>query len=134
MELKDENNYNINYEELIQFNFSKLKKKEQYAVLVLLMNHLLPLITFNFNSNCNLGNNIFATNINIFDKTFNKTYKHLNDNILKKSFVQKNNKLQTDLFIKNDTLLNGAIPVLRKRNKYMIINDKLKEDKYKFIL
>ena len=133
-ELKDENNYNINYEELIQFNFSKLKKKEQYAVLVLLMNHLLPLITFNFNSNCNLGNNIFTTNINIFDKTFNKTYKHLNDNILKKSFVQKNNKLQTDLFIKNDTLLNGAIPVLRKRNKYMIINDKLKEDKYKFIL
>ena len=136
-ELKGESNFNINYEELTKFNFNKLNKREKYSVLILLMNHLIPIITFNFNSNCNLGNNIFSTNINIFDKTFNKTYKHLNDDILKKSFFGKNNKLQQDLFIKKDALFNGSIPVLRKSNNLLYLNDnnnKLNEDKYKFVL
>ena len=136
-ELKSENNFNINYEELTKFNFAELNKREKYSVLILLMNHLIPIITFNFNSNCNLGNNIFSTNINIFDKTFNKTYKHLNDEVLKKSFYGKNNKLQKDLFIKNDVLFNGSIPVLRKSSNILYLNDssnKLKDDKYKFVL
>ena len=136
-ELKAENNFNINYEELTKFNFNKLNKREKYSVLILLMNHLIPIITFNFNSNCNLGNNIFSTNINIFDKTFNKTYKHLNDEVLKKSFYGKNNKLQKDLFIKKDVLFNGSIPVLRKSSNILYLNDssnKLKDDKYKFVL
>ena len=136
-ELKSENNFNINYEELTKFNFAELNKREKYSVLILLMNHLIPIITFNFNSNCNLGNNIFSTNINIFDKTFNKTYKHLNDEVLKKSFYGKNNKLQKDLFIKKDVLFNGSIPVLRKSSNILYLNDssnKLKDDKYKFVL
>ena len=136
-ELKSENNFNINYEELTKFNFAGLTKREKYSVLILLMNHLIPIITFNFNSNCNLGNNIFSTNINIFDKTFNKTYKHLNDEVLKKSFYGKNNKLQKDLFIKKDVLFNGSIPVLRKSSNILYLNDssnKLKDDKYKFVL
>ena len=136
-ELKSENNFNINYEELTKFNFAELTKREKYSVLILLMNHLIPIITFNFNSNCNLGNNIFSTNINIFDKTFNKTYKHLNDEVLKKSFYGKNNKLQKDLFIKKDVLFNGSIPVLRKSSNILYLNDssnKLKDDKYKFVL
>jgi hypothetical protein len=98
------------------------------------MNHLLPIITFNFNSNCNLGNNIFKTNINIFDKTFNKTYKHLNEKILYNSFLGKNNKIQKDLYMKNDILFNGSIPVLRKSVDKVINNYKLKDDKYKLIL
>ena len=133
-EMKEESNFNLNFEDLNKFDFSKLDNKEKYAVLVLLMNRLLPLVTFNFNSNYNLGNNIFSTNINIFDRSFNKTYKHLNDNILKKSFFGKNNKLQTDLFIKKEALSNGSIPVLRKSEDNLIVNNKLKEDKYKFIL
>ena len=136
-ELKSEKNFNINYEELTKFNFAELSKREKYSVLILLMNHLIPIITFNFNSNCNLGNNIFSTNINIFDKTFNKTYKHLNDEVLKKSFYGKNNKLQKDLFIKKDVLFNGSIPVLRKSSNILYLNDssnKLKDDKYKFVL
>ena len=133
-ELKGESNYKINYEDLIKLNFSKLTKKEKYGVLVLLMNHLIPIITFNFNSNCNLGNYIFTTNINIFDKNFNKTNKHLNDDILKKSFIGKNNKLQKDLFIKNDALFNGTIPVLRKSDNSLFENNKLKNDKFKLVL
>ena len=133
-ELKGESNYKINYEDLIKLNFSKLTKKEKYGVLVLLMNHLMPIITFNFNSNCNLGNYIFTTNINIFDKNFNKTNKHLNDDILKKSFIGKNNKLQKDLFIKSDALFNGTIPVLRKSDNSLFENNKLKNDKFKLVL
>jgi hypothetical protein len=81
-----------------------------------------------------LGNYIFTTNINIFDKNFNKTYKHLNDDILKKSFIGKNNKLQKDLFIKSDALFNGTIPVLRKSDNSLFENSKLKNDKFKSVL
>ena len=70
-EIKGEKYFNIDYEELIKFDFSKLKEKEKYSVLILLMNRLIPLITFNFDSKCNLGNNVFTTNINIFNKSFN---------------------------------------------------------------
>jgi hypothetical protein len=133
-EIKEENNYNIDFDRLSEFNFSNLNKKEKYGVLVLLMNHLLPIITFNFNSNCNLGNNVFKTNINIFDKTFNKTYKHLNEKILYNSFLGKNKKIQKDLYMKNDILFNGSIPVLRKSVDKVINNYKLKDDKYKLIL
>ena len=134
-ELKEENNYKINYDELIKLNFSELNKKEKYGVLILLMNYLLPLITFNFNSNCNLGKNIFKTNINIFDKNFNKTEKHLNDDILKKSFFGKNNKLQKDLFIKTNVLFDGTIPVLRKKDiSSYDTNNKIKNDKFKLVI
>ena len=133
-EIKGEKYFNIDYEELIKFDFSKLKEKEKYSVLILLMNRLIPLITFNFDSNCNLGNNVFTTNINIFDKSFNKTYKHLTDDILKKSFLKKNNKLQKDLFVRSDILFNGSIPVLRKNNDGLFNDIKLKNDKYKFVL
>ena len=134
-EIKSEKHFNINYEELIKFDFSRLKEREKYSVLILLMNRLIPLITFNFDSNCNLGNNVFTTNINIFDKSFNKTHKHLTDDILKKSFFGKNNKLQKDLFIRNDILFNGSIPVLRKNTDGLFNNNnKLKDDKYKYVL
>ena len=133
-EIKGEKYFNIDYEELIKFDFSKLKEKEKYSVLILLMNRLIPLITFNFDSNCNIGNNVFTTNINIFDRSFNKTYKHLTDKILKKSFLKKNNKLQKDLFVRSDILFNGSIPVLRKNNDGLFNDIKLKNDKYKFVL
>ena len=133
-EIKGEKYFNIDYEELIKFDFSKLKEKEKYSVLILLMNRLIPLITFNFDSNCNIGNNVFTTNINIFDRSFNKTYKHLTDDILKKSFLKKNNKLQKDLFVRSDILFNGSIPVLRKNNDGLFNDIKLKNDKYKFVL
>ena len=133
-ELKEENNYRINYDDLIKLNFSELNKKEKYGVLVLLMNYLIPIITFNFKSNCNLGNYIFKTNINIFDKNFNKTERHLNDDILKKAFFGKNNKLQKDLFIKTKALFDGTIPVLRKKDISSYDNNKIKNDKFKLVL
>ena len=80
------------------------------------MNHLLPLTLYNFKSDYNIGNNIFKTNINIQDKTFNKRIDYINDNTLRKAFIGKNNKLQKELYLKNITFSNGSIPVLRKND------------------
>lgn len=121
------NNLSLNIEEIKQLNFDNFNKEEKYSLLILLMNHLLPLIIYNFNSNCNIGDNIFKTNINILDKTFNKRINYINDNTLKKAFLAKNNKLQKDLYLKNITFSNGSIPVLRK--KYFSTEHKIKEDK-----
>ena len=48
--------------------------------------------------------------------------------------IGKNNKLQKDLFIKNDALFNGTIPVLRKSDNSLFENNKLKNDKFKLVL
>ena len=134
-ELKGESNYTIYYDELIKFNFSGLNEKEKYGVLVLLMNYLLPIITFNYNSNFSLRNDIFKTNINIFDKNSNKTEKHLNDDILRKSFLGKNNKLQRDLFIKTHSIFNGTVPAFREKDISLLLDEhKIKDDKFKLVL
>ena len=39
-----------------------------YALLVLLMKYLLPLVTINFNSTSNIGRDLFKTNLNIGQK------------------------------------------------------------------
>ena len=124
------NTIKIDVDNLKNFNFSDFSKEEQYSLLVLLMNYLLPLIYSNFNSNYNIGkNNIFTTNLNIIDRTFNKTYKYLNDKILRKAFVGKDNKLCVELYM--DKILKNnfcnSIPVLRRNNSSkMILNKKSK--------
>ena len=124
------NTIKIDVDHLKNFNFSDFSKEEQYSLLVLLMNYLLPLIYSNFNSNYNIGkNNIFTTNLNIIDRTFNKTYKYLNDKILRKAFVGKDNKLCVELYM--DKILKNnfcnSIPVLRRNNSSkMILNKKSK--------
>ena len=114
--LLKEKNISLNIEEIKKFNFEIFNKEEKYSLLVLLMNHLLPLILYNFKSDYNIGNNIFKTNINIQDKTFNKRIDYINDNTLRKAFIGKNNKLQKELYLKNITFSNGSIPVLRKND------------------
>ena len=124
------NTIKIDVDHLKNFNFSDFSKEEQYSLLVLLMNYLLPLIYSNFNSNYNIGkNNIFTTNLNIIDRTFNKTYKYLNDKILRKAFVGKDNKLYVELYM--DKILKNnfcnSIPVLRRNNSSkMFLNKKSK--------
>ena len=124
------NTIKIDVDHLKNFNFSDFSKEEQYSLLVLLMNYLLPLIYSNFNSNYNIGkNNIFTTNLKIIDRTFNKTYKYLNDKILRKAFVGKDNKLCVELYM--DKILKNnfcnSIPVLRRNNSSkMILNKKSK--------
>ena len=120
-------NVNIDLEKLQQFKFKEFSKEEQYSLLVLLMDYLMPLIYTNFNSNCNVGqNNIFKTNLNVIDRTFNKTYKYLNDKLLRKAFVGKNNKLCVELYMDKNIKNNFAncIPILKKNNSTKLIFDK----------
>jgi cell division protein FtsB len=132
-DIEDKNkNFLLRMDDLKKFNFENFTKEEKYSLLILLMNHLLPLIIYNFNSNCNIGNDIFSTNINIFNSTFDKRRNYLNDNTLKKAFLKKNNKLQKELFLKDNTFNNGSIPVLRKKN--ISVDLKIKDDKYKLVV
>ena len=118
---------NINYENLKTFNFKDFTNEEQYSILVLLMNYLSPLIYSNFNVNCNIGkNNIFTTNVNIIDRSFNKTHNYLNDKILKRAFIRKNNKLSAELYIDKNLKNNfgNVIPVLKRNYSSKLILDK----------
>ena len=110
-------NMNINIDDIKKFDFSSFNKKEKYSILILLINHLMPILTLNFKSNCNLGNKIFTTNLNLIDKNFNSTQKYLNDFYLKKAFVGKNNKILNDIhFEKRNNNIDFSIPILRKQN------------------
>ena len=110
-------NMNLNYDDIKKFNFGSFSKEEKYGVLVLLMNHLMPILTLNFKSNCNLGNTLFATNLNLIDKNFNSTQKFLNDDCLKKAFLGKNHKLLNEFRVdKRNNKINFSIPLLRKHN------------------
>ena len=118
---------NIDYEKLKKFNFNEFSKEEQYSILVLLMDYLMPLIYSNFNSNCNVGtNNVFKTNLNLIDRSFNKTYNYLNDKMLRKAFVGKDNKLCVELYMDKNIKNNfcNCIPVFKRNNSSKIIFDK----------
>ena len=124
---------NINIEKIKKNDFESFTKEEKYHILVLLMKYLLPLVTYNFNRNCNLGNNVFTTNLNLMDYSFNKTKTYLNDKSLRKAFLSKDNKLQKDLHMISDNyVFNDSIPMLRK---FCFSNEpKLKNKKYKILV
>ena len=110
-------NININIEDIKKFDFNSFNKEEKYSVLILLMNHLMPILTLNFKSNCNFGNSLFSTNLNIIDKNFNSKQKYFNDEYLQKAFLGKNNKFCF------------SIPILRKHNfpdDYRLLDDRFK--------
>ena len=101
-------------DDIKKFKFDELTKEQQYSILVLLMKHLMPLITLNFNNKDNIGKEIFKTNLNIIDKNFTSNQNYLNDKILKNAFID-NNKYYKNLHMNAKTSFsNASIPVLRK--------------------
>jgi hypothetical protein len=101
-------------DDIKKFKFDELNKEEQYSLLVLLMKHLMPLITLNFNNKDNIGKELFKTNLNIIDKNFSMNQNYLNDKILKNAFME-NHKYYKELHINSkSTFPNSSIPVLRK--------------------
>ena len=129
-ELLNIKNININIEDIKKFDFSSFKKEEKYSILIILMNYLMPIISFNFRSNCNIGNTLFKTNINIIDKKFNTTQNYLNDIYLKKAFLGKNNKtLNTFNGEKRVNNFGLCVPILKKTNSpdyYKLLDSKFK--------
>ena len=129
-EINKNKNFCINIDSIKKCDFTIFTKEEQYSLLVLIMKYLLPIINLNFNASCNVGNEIFQTNLNIINKDFNKTENFLNDPILKPAFI-KHNKIKsyysTNSSISN--LFTKSIPIMKKeRNKQdvKINNFKLK--------
>ncbi len=57
------------------------------------MKYLLPIINLNFNANCNVGNDIFETNLNVINNDFNKTENYLKEPTFYQAF-NKNNKMR----------------------------------------
>ena len=106
----------IDIEKIKKFDFSIFNDNEKYNLLILIMNYLLPLVTINFNSKCNLKKNFFKTNLNIIDRNFNKNKSYLNDRYLRKAFLDKNSKLKADLFFDMSNNFSNSIPILRKSN------------------
>ena len=122
-------NINIDLENIKKFDFKAFNKEEKYSILILLMNHLMKILTFNYKSN--LDNPFFVTNnINLIDKKFNSTQRYLNDIFLKKAFIKKNNRLLNEFssnkrgnnyFFSKTTTKKNIIP-----DDYRLLDDKYK--------
>lgn len=122
--LKGINKIKIDFENIKKLKFNEFTKKEQYIFLILLMNHILPLIYVYFNSNSNNNindNNLFKTDLNLNYKILNKIYGN-SSNIIRRTFMGKDNKLSVELCMNK---LGGTI----KRNNLSVV---LLDKKYKF--
>ena len=112
--LLENKHFLVKMDDIKKFKFDELNKDEKYSILVLLMKHLMPLITLNFNYKDNIGKEIFKTNLNIIDKNYSTNHNYLHDKLLKNAFLD-NNKYYKDLHVNpKNSYSNSSIPVLRK--------------------
>jgi len=122
--MKGINKVKIDFENIKRLKFNEFSKKEQYIFLVLLMNHILPLIYVYFNSNSNNNindNNLFKTDLNLNYKILNKIYGN-SSNIIRRTFMGKDNKLSVELCMNKlgDTIKrnNLSVVIFNKRHKF----------------
>ena len=113
--LLENKHFLVKMDDIKKFKFDELNKEEKYSILVLLMKHLMPLITLNFNNKDNIGKELFKTNLNIIDKNFSINHNYLHDKLLKNAFTD-NHKYYKDLHVNAKTTFSNSssIPVLRK--------------------
>ena len=110
----------IDMENLKKLKFNEFSKKEQYILLVILMNHILPLIYVYFNTNSKNDineNNLFKTDLNLNYKILNKIYGNTS-NIIRRSFIGRDNKLSVEL------CMNKFGETVKKNNLSDIFLDK----------
>ena len=112
-------------------DFNNFNSQEKYALLVLLMKYLTPLVTINFNSTSNIGRDLFKTNINIVNRKFNMNETFLRDETLKNAFLDKKNKIFKDVLNPRRTQFSTSVPVLKP---FKDINFDLYEKKNKAII
>ena len=113
-EINKNKHFLIKIENIKNMKFDDFNSEEKYALLVLLMKHLLPLVTINFNCKDNVGKELFKTNLNIINKNYNMNKNYLQDKTLKNAFMDSNNKYHHDLHVHKTSNINSSIPVLRK--------------------
>ena len=114
--LVENKHFFVKMNDIKKFKFDEFNKDEKYSLLVLLMKHLIPLITLNFNNKDNIGKELFKTNLNIIDKNFNINQNYLSDKLLKNALMDNNHKYYKELYINSNStnFSNSSIPVLRK--------------------
>ena len=84
----------VNLDQIKKCDFTVFNHEEKYALLVLLMKRMLPLVTVNFNSCGNIGSDLFMTNINIINRNFNRTNNYFKEPFFEHALSVKSNKLQ----------------------------------------
>ena len=134
-ELKNKN-INIDIENIKKFDFESLSKEEKYSILVILMNFLIPLITFSYNSN--KKENLFKTNLNVNiinrDLPCNNVEKYMKDSSLKNAFIGK--KIKNHFFneaYSNQNYGNGNLIRVLKKNDSPD-DSRIKDNKYKSLI
>ena len=114
----------VGLENIQKFDFKEFSKEEQYNILILLMNYLLPLIYTNFSSN-ESRNNIFTTHLYLIDRKLNKSINYLSGRN-RKGLVGNNNKLGVELHmnINSKNILENTINLLKRNNSSKIFLNK----------
>ena len=113
-EIIKNNHFYLKIDKIKNCDFESFNSQEKYALLVLLMKYLLPLVTINFNSTSNIGKDLFKTNLNIVNRKFNMNETFLKDNTLKNAFLDKKNKIFKDVLNPRRTQFSTSVPVLKQ--------------------
>ena len=130
-EIKKKKNLYINIESIKKCDFSIFSKEEQYNLLILIMKYLLPIINLNFNANCNVGNDIFETNLNVINNDFNKTENYLKEPTFYQAF-NKNNKMRNIYHSKSlNSIFTKSIPIMKREKTKQ--NHIISDSKYKAV-
>ena len=130
-EIIKNNNFYLKLDKIKNCDFNSFNSQEKYALLVLLMKYLLPLVTINFNSTSNIGRDLFKTNLNIVNRKFNMNETFLRDETLKNAFLDKKNKIFKEVLNPRRTQFSSSVPVLKQ---FKDINFDLFEKKNKAII
>ena len=112
-EIMKNKKFYLKIDDIKNMDFNNFKKDEKYALLVLLMKNLLPLVSVGLNFKDNIGKDLFKTNLNIINNKYNKNKILLQDKLLKNAF-QDNYKYYNDLRADKTMNINSSVPVLRK--------------------
>ena len=128
-------NSSINIDNIKKLEFNSLDKKEQYSILIILMNYLMNIITFNsFQKNANKDPPFFATNLKYINTNFSFTKRNFNQLYIKNPFVKRNNKILNTFnsYRMNNNQLNFSISALNENNNS---NDyRISDKKYKTLV
>jgi hypothetical protein len=111
-EIRKKKNFYVKLEDIKNLKFEDFTSQEQYALLMLLMKHLLPIIPINFKEKNNLIQQLFKTQVNIIGRNLSFNKLDLKDPIL--TFNDKSNRFFHELK-KCKTIYNtNSNAILRK--------------------
>ena len=128
-------NSSLNIDNIKKFEFDSFDKKDQFSILVILINYLKNILTFNYRQkNDNNEPPFFATNLKYINNNFDFTKNNFNYLYIKNPFVNRNNKIMNTFNsyrMKTDKL-NFSISGLNENNS---VNDyRINDDKYKTLI